>query len=74
MYISFFIPTNKLFEKYDRILKLFCIRNDYLYINPNEYIFNIMKQNYSKFMIDHIHPNNKYGIELYSEAVLYNSP
>lgn len=64
----------RLFEKYDRILKLFCIRNDYLYINPNEYIFNIMKQNYSKFMIDHIHPNNKYGIELYSEAVLYNSP
>ena len=61
------------FEEYANILKNFCYKNNYLYINPNPYIFNIIKNNYSKYMLDQIHPNDKNGIELYSEAILFSS-
>lgn len=64
----------QLFSQYTNSLKIFCNKNNYLYINPSPYIYNNIKQNYSKFMVDHIHPNNKDSIELFSEAVLYSSP
>ena len=67
------IEKNKFFEEYSNILQNFCGKNNYLYINPNPYIFNIIKTNYSKYMLDQIHPNDKDGIELYSEAVLFSS-
>ena len=63
----------KLFEEYSYNLDNFCKNNNYLYINPNPYIFNIVKKNYSKYMLDQIHPNDNIGIELYSEAVLFSS-
>ena len=62
------------FEQYLNSLKLFCNKNGYLYINPNPYIYNIIKTDYFKYMLDHIHPSDKHEIELYSEAVLYTSP
>ncbi len=64
----------KLFSQYANSLNIFCNKNNYLYINPNPYIYNNIKQNYSKFMIDYIHPNGEGGIELFSEAILYSSP
>ena len=64
----------KLFDEYAKSLNIFCKNNNYLYINPNHYINNIIKPNYFDYMLDQIHPNDKKGIELYSEAVLYNSP
>ena len=64
----------QLFSQYANSLNIFCDKNNYLYINPNPYIYDNIKQNYSKFMIDYIHPNNKDGIELFSEAILYSSP
>lgn len=67
------IEKNKFFEEYANILKHFCDKNNYLYINPNPYIFNNIKNNYSKYMLDQIHPNDKNGIELYSEAILFSS-
>ena len=64
---------NKLLDDYSNSLKNFCARNNYLFINPNPYIYNIFKNNISKYLLDQIHPNENKGIELYSEAVLYNS-
>ena len=64
---------NKLLDDYSNSLKNFCARNNYLFINPNPYIYNIFKNNISNYLLDQIHPNENKGIELYSEAVLYNS-
>ena len=64
---------NKLLNEYANSLNFYCIENNYLYINPNPYIYNIIKNNFSNYILDQIHPNENDGIELYSEAVLHNS-
>ena len=64
---------NKLLNEYANSLNFYCIENNYLYINPNPYIHNIIKNNFSNYILDQIHPNENDGIELYSEAVLHNS-
>lgn len=64
---------NKLLEEYGNSLKNFCQKNNYLFINPNNYIWNLIKKNPKKYIIDQIHPNENEGIQLYSESVLINS-
>lgn len=59
----------KLLKEYSLELKKFSHKNKYIFIDPNEYLQNIVLQNKSKYMIDYIHPNNKVGIELYCEAI-----
>ncbi len=62
-----------LFAKYSNSLKDYSIKNNYLYIDPNEYILNELKGIDSKYYLkDHIHPNKINGINLYSEAVINN--
>lgn len=48
-------------------------RNNYIFINANDYLEQKIKANEKKYMLDSIHPNNNYGIELYSKAILINS-
>ena len=64
---------NKLLNEYADSLNNYCIENNYLFINPNPYIYNIIKKNFSNYILDQIHPNENNGIELFSEAVLHNS-
>ena len=60
----------KYMDIYSATLKEFCDQYNYLYINPNEIIFNVLNnESYEKYLVDFIHPNNKNGIELYSNAV-----
>ena len=64
----------KLIKKYSLELeKLSKKRNNYIFINPNDYLEQRIKANEKKYLLDFIHPNNNYGIELYSEGVLANS-
>ena len=63
--------NDTLLTKYRKALKEFCIENKYLYIDPNSRIKKAFKENSpSKYLVDHIHPNSKEGIYLYSRAVL----
>ena len=65
---------NKLLKIYSESLKEFANKNDYLFINPNIYIYKKIQNNIGKYPLDHIHPNIYDGIELYSEAVINSSP
>ena len=60
-------------KKYSLELKKYSETNNYLFIDPNEYLEKIISKNREKYMIDYIHPNNQDGIELYSESVFINS-
>ena len=63
----------KLFSEYSSQLKKYCDEKNFLFINPNEYIEEKINENKTKYLVDFIHPNNSYGIKLYSEAILYSS-
>ena len=65
---------NKLLKEYSESLNEFAKKNDYLFISPNNYIHKKIQNNISKYLLDHIHPNECDGIELYSEAVINSSP
>lgn len=64
---------NIFLEEYAQSLNNYCIKNDFLFINANNYIGNIISKNSSKYLVDYMHPNENDGILLYSEAVLKNS-
>ena len=64
---------NILLNKYSLSLKNYCQQYNYLFIDPNPYIFKIIKNNISSYIYDQIHPNENEGIELYSKAVIINS-
>lgn len=58
-------------KKYSDSLEEYSSNNNYLYVNPNEYILNKLKGIDSKYYLkDHIHPNKVNGIYLYSEAFI----
>ena len=59
----------KLMKNYSLELKKFAERNNFTYINPNDYIQERVDKNKRKYMEDFIHPNNKTGIELYCEGI-----
>ena len=63
----------KLMKKYSLTLKKYAEKNNYIFIDPNEYLEKIIVKNRGKYMVDFIHPNNQDGIELYSESVFINS-
>ena len=64
---------NKLLDEYSESLKNYCHKNNFLFINPNKYINEKIKNNRKQYILDQIHPNENKGIELFSEAILINS-
>lgn len=64
---------NKLLDEYRESLEIYCHKNNFLFINPNKYINEKIKNNKNHYILDEIYPNEKQGIALYSEAVLINS-
>ena len=61
----------QLYDNYSEALYNYCVENKYLFINPNPYIKNKIKEKGSVYYLrDHIHFNAKEGIALASEAVL----
>lgn len=69
----YFKDVNKkkeMYNNYDKELKKYCIKNNYIYVNINNEIYELMKSSDNeKYMLDYIHPNNK-GIKFYSEKIL----
>ena len=65
---------NKLLDEYSESLENYCYKNNFLFINPNKYIKEKIKNNRNHNIFDQIHGKAKQGIELFSEAVLINSP
>ena len=65
---------NKLLDEYSEGLGNYCYKNNFLFINPNKYIKEKIKNNRNHNIFDQIHGKAKQGIELFSEAVLINSP
>lgn len=58
-------------EEYSLALEQYCKNNSIGFINANEYIKNSLSTAPdSKYLLDHIHPNQTEGVRLYSEAVL----
>jgi hypothetical protein len=64
---------NKLLEEYSESLQNYCHKNNFLFINPNKYINEKIKNNRKQYILDQIQPNENEGIELFSEAILINS-
>ena len=62
-----------LMKEYSLGLQKYAEINNYIFIDPNEYLEKIIEKNREKYMIDFIHPNSKDGIELYCESVFFNS-
>ena len=56
-------------KEYSFEMEKFAKNNNYIYINPNKYLEKIIIENKNKYMVDYIHPNSIYGIELYCESV-----
>jgi len=64
----------KMMNNYSSELKTFSKKsNNYLYINPNNYLEHNIRKNWKKYLVDYIHPNKNYGIELYSQSIFENS-
>ena len=59
-------------KKYSFALKNYTKRNNYIFVDPNEYLEQFILKNKTKYMVDYIHPNYKEGIELYSESIFIN--
>ena len=65
------VEKEEMMKKYSASLEEYSLKNNYLYVNPNEYILNKLKGIDSKYYLkDHIHPNKVNGIRLYSEAFI----
>ncbi len=64
------IEKNKLFNEYTKQLEDYALKNNYLFINPNNILEETLNNTNSSFyLIDYIHPNIK-GLYLYSKAIL----
>ena len=59
----------ELIKQYSLELKNFAKRKNYIFVDPNEYLEKIINKDRKKYMIDFIHPNNNYGIQLYCESI-----
>ena len=67
------IDKQKMMKEYSLELQKFSKKNNYIFIDPNDYLEKIVTQNKSKYFLDFIHPNSHDGIELYSESIFVNS-
>ena len=56
-------------KKYSFALENYSKRNNFIFVDPNEYLERFILKNKTKYMVDYIHPNYKEGIELYSESI-----
>ena len=63
----------KLIKEYSKEIENYAKSQNYIFINPNDYIKKKLINNRKKYLVDFIHPNSKEGIKLYSESVLLNS-
>ena len=63
----------KLNKQYSLEIENFARKKKYIYINTNDYLEKHINMNKRKYLVDFIHPNNKEGIKLYSEAVFAKS-
>lgn len=65
---------DRLYAEYTEALQRYCRQNGLLFIDPNPYICQKRAQRFwNTCMKDHIHPNARNGIRLYSEAVVRGS-
>lgn len=59
----------ELFDVYNKRLKTFCEKNNYVYVNPNNYINDVLTKDYiGLYYNDEYFLNNK-GIELFSRSI-----
>ena len=66
-----FAEKTKLNEDYSNALKKYCISNNSIFINANDYIRDAIRNTPDKkYLLDHIHPNSSAGVVMYSRAVL----
>ena len=63
----------KLIKEYSKEIENYAKSQNYIFINPNDYLAKKLINNRKKYLVDFIHPNSKEGIKLYSESVLLNS-
>ena len=66
----------QLYDEYTTALERYCMKGNYLFINPNEYIHNSVRKDHAnrgKYFKDHIHPNANQGILLFSKACVMAS-
>lgn len=66
----------KLYEEYAKALEQYCLKHGYLFLNPNIYIHEAVRNdhmNRGKYFKDHIHPNADQGIQLFSKACVIAS-
>ncbi|MFP4098256.1 MAG: CapA family protein [Alphaproteobacteria bacterium] len=61
----------EMLREYRDSLQKYSIENNYLYIDPNPCIEDVIRADYVRhYLLDHIHPNAHDGIRLYSHSVL----
>ena len=63
----------KLIKEYSKEIENYAKSQNYIFINPNDYLAKKLINNRKNYLVDFIHPNSKEGIKLYSESVLLNS-
>jgi len=66
----------QLYKGYIAVLEDYCKEQNFLFIDPCLYIQQRVTDdgmNRNKYFIDHIHPNGRYGINLFSEACIMSS-
>ena len=63
----------KLMDEYGKSLEEYCQQNNYLYININKYLNEIIKKDRTKYITEKIYLNQEEGIKLFSKAILINS-
>ena len=69
-----FSEKMKLFDEYSSALASYSSKNDFVYIDANNYIEKFLAfHNAFDYYADYIHPNSGQGIKLYSYAVVYDS-
>ena len=69
-----FSEKMKLFDEYSAALASYSSKNDFVYINANDYIEKFLdRHNAFDYYVDCIHPNSSKGIEFYSYAFVYDS-
>lgn len=69
-----FYDRDRMINEFSNYLKKYGKDNGYIYSDPNSYIADFIdKNNACMYYVDFIHPNESYGIKLYSYAVLLDS-
>lgn len=62
---------DEMLKEYGDKLKIYSKENRYLFIDPNQSIYEeFMKFSTEEYLLDHIHPNAGEGIKLYSKKIL----